>query len=195
MHFERATRVLYEDDIHCVVLKPAGMAVHGRGTQTLSRALKQIDAPQHGDPWKPVHRLDFGTRGPVCVAKTDAAFQSLQSDWHWGQKTYHAWVRGTLPTPRGVVNLALEGKPSSTSFKTLGTRTWGCGSAASSNRIVDGRTHQIRRHATAMVIPWWAIWSTANRPTPAMACTSLAGCNGFAPGKTPLDVTVALPKR
>ena len=193
-------RVLYEDDIHCVVLKPAGMAVHGRGTQTLSRALKQMDAPQHGDPWKPVHRLDFGTRGPVCVAKTDAALQSLQSDWHLGQKTYHAWVRGTLPTPRGVVNLALEGKPSSTSFKTLGIRNWGVHGSASlvEWELLTGRTHQIRRHATAMGHPVVGDLVYGRPPHYTghglhLTCTRLQWLHPAS--KTPLDVTVAPAKK
>ena len=147
--------ILYEDDVHCVVLKPAGMAVHGRGRQTLIEALKHRELRGPREAWKPVHRLDFGTRGPVCVAKTDEALRALQHDWHRGQKLYHAWVRGVLSTPRGVLNLPIDGKPSRTTFKTLGTRSWGVHDDASlvEWELLTGRTHQIRRHAAAIGHP------------------------------------------
>ena len=145
-------QILFSDDDHCVVLKPAGMATHGRGLNTLLHALRREVAKSDGQLWQPVHRLDFGTRGPVCVAKTLEALRELQADWHLGRKTYHAWLQGLLPTSRGAVNLAIDGKPSRTTFKTLGTRTWGVHDHASlvEFELLTGRTHQIRRHAAAL---------------------------------------------
>ena len=144
--------ILYEDDTQCVFLKPAGMAIHGRGANTLKNVLQRPDANVDGQQWRPVHRLDFGTRGPVCVAKTQDAFHELQADWHLGTKTYHAWVCGRLSTHRGTVNLPIDGKPSKTTFKSLGWRTWGVHDHASLVEwdLLTGRTHQIRRHAAAL---------------------------------------------
>ena len=149
--------ILFEDDDHLIVLKPAGMATHGKGSNTLLLALRQMQevVKCHDQLWQPVHRLDFGTRGPVCVAKTPLALRELQADWHLGEKTYHAWLQGVMSTSRGAVNLAIEGKRSQTTFKTLGCRTWGVHYHASlvEWELLTGRTHQIRRHAAALGHP------------------------------------------
>ena len=76
--------ILFSDEDHCIVLKPAGMATHGRGSNTLLNALRREVAKCDDHLWQPVHRLDFGTRGPVCVAKTSDALRELQADWHLG---------------------------------------------------------------------------------------------------------------
>ena len=98
-------------------LKPTGMATHGRGSNTLLDALRREVATCDDHLWQPVYRLDFGTRGPVCVAKTSDALRELQADWHLGEKTHHAWLQGVMSTSRGAVNLAIEGKRSQTTFK------------------------------------------------------------------------------
>ena len=148
-------QILFDDQFHCVVLKPAGMAVHGQGSQTLVHLLNGFNGPHSVRSWQPVHRLDFGTRGPVCVAKTNNAFRALQADWPRAQKTYHAWVCGAMPTSRGTARFAIDGKDSCTAFKTLGTRTWGVHGHATlvEWELFTGRTHQIRRHAAAMGHP------------------------------------------
>ena len=149
--------VLFEDDDHLVVLKPSGMATHGRGPATLQKVLSRMGqgAPSNHDPLQPVHRLDFGTRGPVMVAKNPAALKALQANWPTATKIYHAWMSGTLGTARGHVKFALDGKPSSTAFACLGHRTWGVHGTASlvEWRLETGRTHQIRRHASGMGHP------------------------------------------
>ena len=97
----------------------------------------------------------ISARGPVCVAKTSDALRELQADWHLGRKTYHAWLQGVMSTSRGAVNLAIDGKPSKTTFKSLGWRTWGVHEHASlvEFELLTGRTHQIRRHAAALGHP------------------------------------------
>ncbi|MDG1675074.1 MAG: RluA family pseudouridine synthase [Flavobacteriales bacterium] len=149
--------VLFEDDEHLVVLKPAGMATHGQGPATLQKLLLRLgrESTSQHDMLQPVHRLDFGTRGPVMVAKTPSALKALQGNWPTATKIYHAWMSGALETARGKARFALDGKPSSTAFVCLGHRSWGVHGSASlvEWRLETGRTHQIRRHAAALGHP------------------------------------------
>ena len=59
-----ACDILFEDNHHAVVLKPAGMAVHGRSRNTLTAWIRNHWEPSNPSP-SAVHRLDYGTRGPV----------------------------------------------------------------------------------------------------------------------------------
>ena len=72
--------ILHQDTAHAVVLKPAGMAVHGRGQHTLTAQLKHDIRFSDADPWQHVHRLDYGTRGPGMFAKTQAAQKALLAE-------------------------------------------------------------------------------------------------------------------
>ena len=49
--------ILFSDEDHCIVLKPAGMATHGRGSNTLLDALRREVAKCDDHLWQPVHRL------------------------------------------------------------------------------------------------------------------------------------------
>ena len=144
---------LHEDPHLLVVLKPAGLAVHGKG-----ESLMDLIRASHGEhaPWlQPVHRLDHGTRGPVVVAKSADVLQRVQAIWPDVEKTYHSWVEGQFSTPRGSISLALEGKACRTAFKVLGHRSWAVHGLATlvEWQLQTGRTHQIRRHAAAIGHP------------------------------------------
>lgn len=146
--------VLYEDASHAVVLKPAGLSMHGKGSQNLASWL-HAKWPASSFRVTAVHRLDYGTRGPVLVAKSDQARRHFQAHWHDVTKTYHAWVAGRLDTRRGLIAMQLEGKVSRTDFRCLGHRRWGVHGQASLVEwsLQSGRTHQIRRHASALGHP------------------------------------------
>jgi 23S rRNA pseudouridine1911/1915/1917 synthase len=153
-----ALKVLYDDLDHCVVLKPAGMATHGRGPQTLVSVLQELvrlGAVSPSEALLPVHRLDFGTRGPLVLAKHLDAHRTLQAQWPDFSKIYHAWVAGRLRTSRGQAAMPLDGKNSVTSFRNLGSRPWGIHGEATlvEWNLQTGRTHQIRRHAAALGHP------------------------------------------
>ncbi len=148
--------VLHDDESHCVVLKPAGMATHGRGKSTLLAALSASTTLAASSAFlQPVHRLDYGTRGPVLVAKSRMAFAALQTNWPQFQKTYHAWVVGKDIPEQGLVGFPIDGKRSFASFRCLGVRTWAVHEYASlvEWKLATGRTHQIRRQAAAMGHP------------------------------------------
>ena len=83
--------ILHQDQDHAVVLKPAGMAVHGRGQHTLAAWLNRDVSSSDAEPWQHIHRLDYGTRGPVMFAKTQAAQKALLAHWSHFTKIYHAW--------------------------------------------------------------------------------------------------------
>ena len=145
--------IVYQDDDHAVVLKEAGTSIHGRGRQHLSALLaRSTELP---DGAKPVHRLDHGTRGPVLVAWSSVAMAAFQAQWPSIVKTYHSWCCGDGPPSAGRCGFPIDGKPSRSTFKVLGSRSWAVhGSAMLVEWTIEtGRTHQIRRHAAAMGHP------------------------------------------
>ena len=108
--------VIYEDPAVLIVNKPAGMATHGfsgRESGTLANcllagwpSLLNIGTSR----WQPglVHRLDRETSGLVLVAKTEAAFANLKSQFRCRQvkKTYWALVWGRV-RHEGVISTPL----------------------------------------------------------------------------------------
>lgn len=98
-----AIPVVYEDEAVVVVDKPAGMVVHpahGNWDGTLVNALLGRGTPLStlGSTDRPgvVHRLDKDTSGIMVLARTDAAYRSLASQFKEKEteKTYHALVHG-----------------------------------------------------------------------------------------------------
>ena len=144
---------LHDDPHLLVVLKPAGLAVHGKGESLMD--FIQASSQGLGQWLQPVHRLDHGTRGPVVVAKSAAVLRRFQAIWPDVEKTYHSWVEGPMQTPRGSITIALEGKACRTEFNTLGHRSWAVHGHATlvEWQLRTGRTHQIRRHAAAIGHP------------------------------------------
>jgi 23S rRNA pseudouridine1911/1915/1917 synthase len=171
--------VVYEDASILVVNKPAGVATHGfsggaRGTLanflTASwPALTHVGTSR----WEPglVHRIDRETSGLVLVAKTDAAFAELKSQFRRRRvkKIYWALVSG-VANNEGEIALALAhdrqdprrmraaARPrakertwqATTRYRTLGR------SQRLSLLEVDmetGVTHQIRVHLAAAGYP------------------------------------------
>ncbi len=116
--------ILYEDIDVIVINKPAGLVVHGDG-KSPERTLADMifdtypDIRSVGEPMtlrgvevlRPgiVHRLDKETSGAMIIAKNDAAFQFLKEAFqeHRVQKTYHAFLYGSLKEDKGTIDVPI----------------------------------------------------------------------------------------
>lgn len=165
-----ALAVLHEDEALIVLDKPPGLTVHpgaGRPTGTLVHRLlaryPEIDGV--GGPGRPgiVHRLDKDTSGVLVVARTAAAYRSLQKAFASREvdKRYLAIVYGAPDPASGEIDAAIGRHPDErrrmtvlpagrkgarralTRYRTLGAAG---GIALLELAIETGRTHQIRVH-------------------------------------------------
>ncbi len=108
-----ALEILYEDADCIVINKAPGMVVHpaaGWSAGTLVNALLHHcpDLPGIGGERRPgiVHRLDKDTSGVMVVAKHDAAFHRLASDFKARrvEKEYIALAWGVMPKVEGAID-------------------------------------------------------------------------------------------
>ncbi|GAC1491914.1 MAG: RluA family pseudouridine synthase [Chamaesiphon sp.] len=160
--------ILYEDDILLIVNKPAGLVVHpsaGHEAGTLVNALlAHCPLAEIGGVQRPgiVHRLDKDTTGAIVIAKTDFAYQHLQSQLKakTARREYLGIVYGAPRTNSGMIDLPIArhfvdrkkmavvpeekgGRPSVTHWwvqERLGNYT------LIHFQLETGRTHQIRVH-------------------------------------------------
>jgi len=168
-----ALRVLHQDESLIVIDKPAGLTVHpgaGRPTGTLvHRLLAHFpDLEGVGGPGRPgiVHRLDKDTSGVLVVARTQAAYRSLQEAFSSRRvdKRYLALVYGAPEPPDGRVDAPIgrhpdrrtrmavrpDGRSALSRYRTLAAAR---GLALLEVDIATGRTHQIRVHLKSIHHP------------------------------------------
>jgi len=165
-------RILHEDDDLVVLDKAHGMVVHpapGNPGGTLVNALLHHCKGRLsgiGGVERPgiVHRLDKDTSGCMVVAKTDAAHQSLATQFaerETMEKIYLAVTLGVPGPPEGTVFTHIArhpvnrqkmavcnppgGKPAMTGYRVL-ARDAATGTALVRCHLHTGRTHQIRVH-------------------------------------------------
>lgn len=158
--------VVWEDDDVIIINKPAGMAVHGRSERgeptvgSMVAAYLGTNAPFH-----PVNRLDRGTTGLMCAAKTGYMHERLRKILHTDEfrREYLAICVG-VPEPRaGTVDAPIArlgeekrfcvdecGAPSVTHYEVL--IAWD-GLSLVRLRPETGRTHQIRVHMSHIGCP------------------------------------------
>jgi 23S rRNA pseudouridine1911/1915/1917 synthase len=165
-------KIIYEDDSLFVVDKPSGWITNDADTTTNQPVLQtwvreNFDYPLKGNREMRdgiVHRLDKETSGIVIIAKTEAAFTKLQSEFKERKisKTYIALLHGKvepvegeikaevgrLPWHRSRFGILPGGRESITEYKVL---EYYPGNNAGHSLVEfypkTGRTHQIRIHS------------------------------------------------
>lgn len=170
-----AIEVLYEDETHLAVNKPAGHTVlptrDGSGRAFYNGLFLHLNPSwPEGERWvRPhvVHRLDCETSGVLLVGKSTEAGRRLSRQFERGRvhKTYQALMEGCPPQETFTVDLPIarkkasllemaidfrKGKPSVTEMRVLAD--FG-GFSLVEARPRTGRQHQIRVHAAAIGHP------------------------------------------
>ncbi len=161
-------KILYEDDDVLVVNKGSGMVVHpgnSTGDDTLVHALLyhcrgKLSTISGRERPGIVHRLDKETSGAIVVAKTDAASQSLTTQFYERtiEKDYLAICSGVPSSQSGAVKepigrhprnrtkmaVIASGRPAHSHWRLV--NAYGERFSLLKVSIHTGRTHQIRVH-------------------------------------------------
>ena len=181
-HAQLRVPIVYEDPSLLVVDKPAGMPTHGfsgRDTDTVANFLaaqRPYISNIGKSRWEPglVHRLDRETSGLVVVAKTQAAFENLRTQFRRRQiqKRYRALVRGITQMEGSVAYPLVHDSRDQRRMRAvmdalspgMGERRWQAltrfrklsdaqGLSLLEIEMETGVTHQIRVHLAAIGHP------------------------------------------
>jgi 23S rRNA pseudouridine1911/1915/1917 synthase len=168
--------VLYEDEQFLILNKPVGLVVHpapGHSDDTLVNALLAHceNLSGIGGIQRPgiVHRLDKDTSGAIAIAKTDLAYQSLQSQIQakTAQREYLGIVYGHPKTDKGKIDFPIGRHPVDRKKMAVlpiersgrnAVTYWQVEERLGNYslilfRLETGRTHQIRVHSAKIGHP------------------------------------------
>jgi len=147
--------LLWQDDRLLVLNKPAGLAMHPAAEvdENLADIASSWLEKKTNYPVRayPVNRLDRGTSGVVLLAtsSSNAGMLGRQVKEEGLDKVYLTVVEGVL-TGDDEINQPLDGKESISRYRCLST---GENCSFLVVEPVTGRTHQIRRHLSAIGHP------------------------------------------
>lgn len=158
-----ASSIIYEDKQLLVIDKPSGFAVHG-GSGVSYGVIEALRALRpEADYLELVHRLDRETSGCLMIAKRRSMLRRLHAlqlqnaidktyltlvmgQWQHGKHKIDVPLRkNTLKSGERVVRVSEDGKPALSMFSPV-TIYKSC--SLMEVKIITGRTHQIRVHAT-----------------------------------------------
>ena len=154
--------IVFEDEVIAVINKPAEfLSVPGKNiSDSVYQRVKKL-YPNATGPLL-VHRLDMSTSGLLLIAKSEATYVKLQSQFikRTIKKRYIALLDGILKEKEGIINLPLRidlddrprqlvcyehGKQSQTKWEIIEVKE-------NKTRVyfypITGRTHQLRVHAS-----------------------------------------------
>jgi len=161
---------------YLIINKPAGLIMHDAG-QKAADGLAEILINRYpkiakvgDDPVRPgiVHRLDRDASGLVAIAKTQAFFEHLKTQFQARtiEKKYTALVYGKINKDKGEIDFLLEratsghrmaAKPKSQTGKTAVSEFEVTGRFINYTLVrvktKTGRTHQVRVHLSAYGYP------------------------------------------
>ena len=121
----KAPTVLFEDETLLVLDKPSGLVVHSDGRteeHSLVDWLRErnpelediggqhtLDSGRYVPRFGLLHRLDRDTSGVILVTKNTDAFHAFQRQFldRSIEKTYIAFVKGSLPLKEGVIDVPM----------------------------------------------------------------------------------------
>jgi 23S rRNA pseudouridine1911/1915/1917 synthase len=139
--------VLLETSDFLIVDKPAGIL--SNGPDSLESLLRQ----QRGEgALRAVHRLDRNTTGCLCLARRAAAEARARRCFEAGGvvKLYQAIVHGCPAQREGTITQRIDGQPALSHWRVLAATD---AAAWVQLKIDTGRTHQIRKHLSAIGHP------------------------------------------
>ncbi len=179
---ESKINIIYEDEDFLILEKPSGLVVHPNKYQKDNTLVDWIlknypEVKEVGEITRPgiVHRLDKDVSGLMIIAKNNATYQHLISQFKNRKikKEYLALISGKIFPAEGLINFSIarnkKGKLVTVDSQDtyVSTKVKNIKSATTEYKIVKefqdftfvklklltGRTHQIRLHLKAMGCP------------------------------------------